>query len=489
MTLSPVCEIGAEEAARGRVALVRDAAYASLAGSLYGGVVLVGFALAMGASPLTIGLLAALPAISQLAQLPTIALVERTRQRKRIAVLSVTAARVCILALAFVPYAVDVRVRLALLVVLELLISMLGAVGGCALNSWLHQFLPKEGLGTFLAQRLFWGTGLGCVGALAAGVIVDRWPFANPAGGYSVVFAAGALAGFLSSLSLAQVPEPVMGSAGPPATMIEKMKAPFGDRNFRRLLVFTAAWNVASNVAAPFIAVYLMEQMGYKLTTVVGLSVASQLANAFTVYAWGRVSDRLSNKAILAVALPLYFACLLGLMFAAIPHPHTFTLPLLVALHLFMGAAAGGIGLASSNVSLKLAPAGQGTAYLAAVSLTVAAAGGVAPIAGGAIAEWLKAAQLSILVRFTSTSEAREIVVITFAHWEFLLVISAAAGLYVMHALSRIEEGRKYAPREVVQELAVEAGRTINQLSSIGGMFGGIVNLGRLIERRLVRRT
>jgi hypothetical protein len=39
-----------------------------------------------------------------------------------------------------------------------------------------------------------------------------------------------------------------------------------------------------------------------------------------------------------------------------------------------------------------------------------------------------------------------------------------------------------------VQELAVEAGRTINQLSTIGGMLGGILNIGRLVERRLVRR-
>jgi MFS family permease len=418
---------------------VRDAAFASLAGSMYGGVILVAFALALGASPLVIGLLAALPAISQLAQLPTVALVERTRRRKKVVVVAVTAARVCILALALVPYLEGAELRLPALIALELMISVLGAMGGCALNSWLHQFLPREGLGSFLARRLFWGTALGCFGALAAGVIADGWPLANPMGGYSVVFAVGALAGFLSSRSLARVPEPVMGQAGPPATVIEKMKAPLADRNFRRVLVFTAAWNLASNLAAPFIAVYLIQKLGYMLSAVVALSVVSQLANAFTVYAWGRVSDRLSNKAILAVALPLYFACLLGLVLAAVLGPSALTLPLLVFVHLAMGSAAGGIGLASSNISLKLAPSGQGTAYLAAISLTVAAAGGVAPIAGGAFAEWLKSAELSVVVRWTATAQAREVVVLALAHWEFLFLLSVAAGFYVMHALSRIE--------------------------------------------------
>src|SRR3954462_13169446 len=106
------------------------------------------------------------------------------------------------------------------------------------------------------------------MGALAAGFVADGWPFSNPAGGYSIVFAVGALAGFFSSRNLARVPEPVMGSAGPAATVLAKLKAPLDDKNFLRLLVFTGAWNFASNLAAPFIAVYLMQQGGYTLSVV-----------------------------------------------------------------------------------------------------------------------------------------------------------------------------------------------------------------------------
>jgi MFS family permease len=50
--------------------------------------------------------------------------------------------------------------------------------------------------------------------------------------------------------------------------------------------------------------------------------VASQVANALTMYLWGRLSDRLSNKAILAVALPAYFGCLVALLFTVIPVIH-----------------------------------------------------------------------------------------------------------------------------------------------------------------------
>ena len=58
-----------------------------------------------------------------------------------------------------------------------------------------------------------------------------------------------------------------------------------------------------------------------------------------------------------------------------------------------------------------------------------------------------------------------------------------------MHRLTAIREGTEIVTREVVQALAVEAGRSINQLSSIGGLISGLVSFGRLIERRLVRRN
>src|SRR6266480_1066304 len=119
-----------------------------------------------------------------------------------------------------------------------------------------------------------------------------------------------------------------MVRTGPRTPLAELVRAPLADAKFRRVVVFMASWNFASNLAAPFLTVYLLQQLGYGMGTVTTLWIASQMANALTLYLWGRVSDRLSNKAILAVALPLYFSCLLGLLFTAIPARHFLTLPL-----------------------------------------------------------------------------------------------------------------------------------------------------------------
>src|SRR4051812_40904476 len=101
--LRPDPQVDAEALSRGKSAMVQDAAWASLVGALYGGVILVGFALELGASPFVIGVIGAVPFLAQLGQLPAIALIERLRERRKIAVIVVTGARFLILSLALLP--------------------------------------------------------------------------------------------------------------------------------------------------------------------------------------------------------------------------------------------------------------------------------------------------------------------------------------------------------------------------------------------------
>jgi MFS family permease len=486
MRLRPNENVSPQELEEGKRALVKDAAWASMVGALYGGVILVGFALELGATPWHIGLLAAIPFFAQLAQLPAIALVERVRQRRKIAVAAVTISRLMIALLALVALMPDHMSALYTLLIAQVCITVFGSIGGCSLNSWMHQLLAREGLGALFSRRLFWSTVLASLGALSAGFLVQHWPGAERLHAYALAFLAAGIVGFVSTYYLTTVPEPVMARTGPPTPLLAMLAAPFGDDNFRRVIVFMASWNFASNLAAPFVTVYLLKQLGYGIATVTTLWIASQVANAFTLYAWGRLSDRLSNKAILALALPVFLGCLIALPFTAIPHPHRLTLPLLYLIHAVMGAAAGGIALATGNLGLKLAPQGRGTSYLAALGLAGAAAGGLAAMLGGALAGWFKTRELQVFVHFTSPGAAHELVVMSFRHWEFLFAISFLCGAYVLHALSRINEGPQVSERQVMQEFVQEASRSLAQLSPIDGLKDVLLMpLGRLRDRRL----
>ncbi len=276
-----------------------------------------------------------------------------------------------------------------------------------------------------------------------------------------------------------------MHRTGPPAPVAHMLLTPLRDANFRKLIVFMATWNFASNLAAPFLTVYLLKQQNLGLGTVTGLWAGSQIANAATLYAWGQISDRLSNKALLATALPAYFGCLVGLPFTAIPHPHALTLPLLWTIHIVMGIASGGIGLATGNIGLKLAPQGKGTAYLASVSLAGAVAAGLAALLGGALATWFSARHLALVVQWSSPERSTGFVALRFEHWEFLFGLSFACGLYVMHALSRIDEGEEHSERTVIRNFALETGRAFDQISSTAATaLAALFPFGRLFDRR-----
>jgi len=483
MRLAPDDHVPPEALPAAQRSLVLDSAFASITGAFSGGVILVAFALALGANARQIGTLAAIPIVAQLAQLPATVLVERLRQRRKIGVLSITLARLIITALALIPFIPDRLEGLKWLMAAQIAMSVLNSMGGCALNSWLHHLIPQDRFGAFFARRLFWGTACACVATLAAGFMIEHLPMEDKIETYAVAFVLAGLAGFVSSWFIARTPEPVM----PPTPWVglgEQLWAPFEDRNFRRFLVFLGAWAIASNLAAPFLAVFLLRQLDYPLTVVTGLWVTSQVANALTLYAWGRLSDRLTNKAILAAALPVHFLCMFVLVLGDAVHNRNLQLAFLAAIHVLMGMAGGGIGLATGNLGLKLAPQGRGTAYLAAIGMVSAICGGLTPVVAGSMAHLFEVSELSAVIHWTHSAVTGEFTVIRFAQWEFLFGLSALVGLYVMHALSRVQEGREVSERVVIQEFALESLRTVNGLSSLAGMVGGIFPFfDRLFDR------
>src|SRR5207237_5583415 len=237
MHLAPDTTMSADDLERGKRALVKDAAWASMVGALYGGVVLVGFALELGATPRHIGLLAAIPFFAQVAQIPAIALIERLRERRKIAVFAVSVSRLIIASLALIAFLPNDHVRLMLLLVAQVAITLTGSVGGCSLNAWLHQLLAREGLGALFSRRLFWATVLASLGALAAGYLVQNWTVLFPGGerlhAYSIAFVAAGMVGFVSTYYLTQVPEPVMVRTGPRTPVLEMLRVPFREANFR----------------------------------------------------------------------------------------------------------------------------------------------------------------------------------------------------------------------------------------------------------------
>ena len=119
--------------------VIRDGMASQTMASLTGSAILVAFAIKLGASNALIGLLAAIPQLAQLIQLPAVGIVNRVRNRRLISVVASTGGRFAWLFVAAAPFILSPTGVIATLVTGLLIASILAAVSNCGWNSWIHE--------------------------------------------------------------------------------------------------------------------------------------------------------------------------------------------------------------------------------------------------------------------------------------------------------------------------------------------------------------
>jgi len=420
---------------------------------------IVAFALALGANNLQIGILAAIPSIMQIIQIPAIWLVEKFRRRKAIAVITYFFAQMLWLPMAFIPLFIKTPSGGAISLLLILMASrgLFIAVTGCSQNSWFRDLIPQKMLGRIFSKRLILSTVVAVVFSLGAAFFVDFWQ-SRVTGqsnilGYTYVILFGALFfGVASVVFMAMVPEPLMQPVlEKQPSILKKLAAPFRDRNFRQLLQFMLFWGFTSNMVTPFFAVYMLKRLGLPLSWVIGLSILSQLFTIFFLRVWGRFVDRFGNKAVLSVCTSLYLLVIFGWMFIAMPERYLLTIPLLIILHSLAGIANAGLAITVGTIGLKLSPRGEATSYLAGSSLAVSLGAGLGPLCGGLLADFFSTRQLALDFTWVSSLSSAQFPALSIIGLDFLFGIAFIFGLVTLAILARIREEGEVS-REVVLE-------------------------------------
>jgi len=458
--------------------LLYDALASEAMSTLATGVFLTGFAVALGASNLAIGVLAAAPSAVQFLQFPAVVLVERLRRRRAVSVWAAAIGRFFLILAAASPL-LGGSAGVILLIVSVTIWQASAAVAGCAWNSWMRDLVPEGSYGRFFGRRAAANTAIAMVLALGCGVLVDRWQHILPEHAiiaYQILFLTSAGIGFLGVWLLSITPDQPMSPTATKARIVGMLIAPFRDGNFRRLIVFQSSWSFAANLAAPFFAVYMLKSLGYSMTLVVILTTASQLSNLAAVSLWGNLIDRFSNKAVLGYSAPLFLLCTFAWTFTGIPWAAGFVFHILLAIHVLMGIATAGVALATGNIAMKLSPPGQATSFLAASSVVSASSAALAPIIGGLCADYFAAHELNLAFTWKSNVDALTLQVLNLHAWTFLFGLAFLVGLLSLHRLSFVQEADKAINPLLMRDLLLEARDAIRGLSSVAGL----VRVGRL---------
>lgn len=472
--LGPQADVSESQLHRGLRSLLYDGMCSQVMGTLTGGAFLVAFALLLGASNTVIGLIAAVGPLAQILQIPAIYLVEKVRLRKVLVVSSSFLSRLFWLVIAGLPWFAPESVRVPMFMAALFLYFGLGAVSGCAFNSWMRDLIPEGIMGRYFARRLAISIALGAGLSLMAGIGVDYYEKIGEKaiGAYSILFVFGAAAGLLGVYSLSRIPEPRMAPAQPQG-LWQLLTEPFRDYNFRRLVLFLGSWNFAVNMAGPFFVVYMLRRLDMSMTWIMVLAVGGQFVNVAFLRIWGTLADRFTNKSVLSVSGPLFILVIAIWPFTTLPDRWVLTIPLLVAIHVLSGISTAGVTLATGNIALKLAPRGKATAFLATNALVSGLAATVAPILGGIFADFFADRQLNLTLNWFSQSGIEEtfrLHALDLKGLDFVFGISFLLGLYAWHRLLGVREEGEVEEAVVITEFYAEVRKAVRNISNVAGL-------------------
>ncbi len=437
---------------------------------LTGGAFLAGLAVLIGADNWRLAILASLPFLAQVVQLPAVALLLRIKDRRKVVVWTAGAARVLLLLVAALLVLPGVTLNINKLLLILGVASVLTVFATAAWNWWMRDLLPCDELGSFFGQRLRGATLATLVVMLAAGTALDFFESGgNPQIGYAILFGLGGFAGLAGVAALARTPNVVAPPSAPAGQSLHQVwtavrNAPQG------LLGALSLTAVTISFALPFTAVYLLRSLGYSYLAVTVLAIVSQIAYLAGLRGWAHISDRHGDRSLLSVSLSILALSFVGWALTGWGAGWTMLI-VLTALHFLSGYAMGGIELASTNLLLRSAPASAGAAHLAGVSIVRAAAGGLGVLVAGAAWQAMgRGVLFSTELPLIGAWELRG--------FQVLCLASVGIALACAAAVSRMAAPEGQRTMDVARALRKE----VHQMSSIAGVRGLIHAVSYYVE-------
>jgi MFS family permease len=471
MALIPQDNLTEKEVRKGLKMVIWDGMAGEVTLAFTGSTFIVAMALLLGATNIQIGLLGAMPTFTNLAQLISIWLVKRYNNRRAIAVYCTYLARIPLILIGILILSLP-NTSIHLLLFFLFFYYFFTSITGPTWNSWMKDLVPEKMLGAYFSRRTRFTQTLNVILSLGLALLLDYIRKAYPQyelRTYALFFIVAGIIGIIGGFFLSRAPEP--GSQLSDNHIFSLFRMPLQNRNFRKLLVFNSAWVFALNIAAPFFTVFMLKGLGLPVSYLVVLVVISQVVSIITLPAWGKFSDRYSNKTILGLSTPIYIATIIAWCFVGIYRNEYMNLFLLVGIYIFSGIATAGTNLSLTNIGLKLAPKEDAIVYLSVKNMITAVFSSVAPLIGGLLADHFAEVKLTVSVQWNSPGLDKVFQLLALHEWNFLFVISAILAVISLEFLIHINEEGEVDKEKVKRIVKTSVKMNLKEYFLIGDLI------------------
>ncbi|TDH21660.1 MFS transporter [Segetibacter sp. 3557_3] len=450
MKLRPSPNLNEQQVQSGLKYFVQEGLAAEAMATFTGGTFLVAMAVLLKASNFQIGLLAALPILTNVFQFLSIWMVQRYKNRRAISVICSFLARVPLFIIGVLPLMFSTGTSINVLLCFLFFHYLFASISGASWNSWIKDVVPDKILGTYFSRKARLTQILNVSLSLGVAMFVDYIKSDYPqyeVATYASMFVVGGVFGMWGVYLLSRAPEP--------QTTLEDQKLfallskPLKDVNFRNLLTFHSFYAFATSLALPFFVVYMMKTIGLSFAWIIVLGLLAKFGSIFSLKFWGTFSDKYSNKTIISICAPTFITCILSWTFVSMIDNHWAGIALLIIIHLVSGISAAGIDLAINNLAIKLAPKNEAISYISARNIVVAIFAAAGPMAGGLMADFFATHHLNWNIEWQGPSGVSTFHLLELANWNFFFVISAVLALFSIQLVKKIKEQGE-AHREMV---------------------------------------
>jgi MFS family permease len=350
--------------------------------TLTGGPFLAGLALFLGANDFEIGLLAAIPFLAQITQLPAAYRIDLTGRCKKFTLWSLIMAReIWWILLPLSLFSGDWRLNFLICV---FIISSIGATMGAAgWFSWVADLVPARVRGRYFGFRSAATAFAIILATIFGGTALDHFKSIGHEGsGYSLIIGVSAIFGVLAAFKMNRLPERKIAPHSIGTKRVYFLE-PLREVRFRKLIGIFLVWNLGTGVAAAFFAVHMLTFLEMSFTQVSFYAVAALIAAIILNKPWGLAIDRYGSR-------PVIIICAFGLSIVPlawlIPQPGSLWILGIEAI--YAGALWTGFNLAAFNLPISLSPAKNRTIFLATFAVISGIGFFISSLIGGALAEY-----------------------------------------------------------------------------------------------------
>ena len=404
------------------------------------GAFLTGYALLLGANDFELGLLTAIPLLTQIFQVAGAYLVEKTGKRKAVATWGLFIGRSMWLPIALIP-ALPVSEPVRLFILLFGLAGLASNFATPAWVAWMTDLVPRRLRGRYFGKRNRIVALVTMLVSLFAGVILDLARGANhPYFGYLTLQLLAVAAAALAFYFLRRQPEPPYRAEWTP-DFAHYISRPLNHTNYRRVILFYLWWVAAVGLAAPFFSAHLIKHLQWNFKSIAYLGILSSATSVLVQPWWGKAVDRYGHKPVITVTvlgmahLPLYYALC----------PYDVRWPI-YANALLAGVFWSGFNLAMFNLVMYALPNHGRPGFIAIHAALSGVTNFVASSFGGWLAEMLSSVHWHVLG-------------LTVVNYQLLFLLTALLRSPGLLILKRIDEPEAKRTGVLVRQVFIEVNR------------------------------